>query len=667
MRKRLTPVLAVVVLTVTGWALFAASPIAGAAPVDGIHNIQHVVVIMQENRSFDNYFGTYPGANGIPAGVCAPDPLHGGCVGPFHDSADLNYGGPHAHHSHVTDVDGGKMDGFVGEAQNGLGCSTNDADCSPCVASADASQCKDVMGYHDAREIPNYWTYANNFVLQDKMFEPISSRSWPAHLQMVSGWSARCTNYSVASTCTSAVEPEGPGSGAFTTLPWTDVTHLLFNAGVSWAYYVFKGTEPDCESGAPTCTPQTQGPQTPSIWNPLPYFQDVADNGQLGNVQTLDNFFTAVNDPSSCGLPNVSWVIPNGNVSEHPPALVSAGQTYVTNLINHVMSSPCWNSTAIFLSWDDWGGFYDHVVPPVLDQLGYGIRVPGLVISPYAKTGYIDHEVLSHDAYLKFIEDVFLNGQRLDPATDGRPDPRPSVRENLVPGDLINDFDFTQTPRPPLLLPTNPPPGPASTPPAYVRPRGASPLKVPFVPAFKPCTAPNSTHGQPLAFGSCAAPEQSSDFLTVGTPDSNGLKVNSFGSMVMKARAGVNADVLYGISISDIRNKSDLSDYTGELQLDTSLRITDHNNTGNPDGPDSATVSETDFPVTVPCAATADTTIGSTCSISTSADALVPNAVVGGQRMVWQLGPVQVYDGGASGVAGSADATLFADQGLFVP
>jgi phospholipase C len=149
---------------------------------------------------------------------------------------------------------------------------------------------------------------------------------------------------------------------------------------------------------------------------------------------------------------------------------VSAGQSYVTSLINAVMSGPNWKDCAIFLAWDDWGGFYDHVVPVTVDQNGYGLRVPGLVISPYAKWGHVDHQVLSFDAYVKFIEDDFLGGQRLDPKTDGRPDPRPDVREDAEQlGDLRKDFDFDQPPRSPIPLPENPstdlqPPPPATEP-----------------------------------------------------------------------------------------------------------------------------------------------------------------------------------------------------------
>jgi hypothetical protein len=140
------------------------------------------------------------------------------------------------------------------------------------------------------------------------------------------------------------------------------------------------------------------------------------------------------------------------------------GEDYVTGLINAIMRGPDWKSTAIFLAWDDWGGFYDHVVPPHVDQNGYGLRVPALVISPYARRGYIDHQTLSFDAYLKFIEDDFLGGARLDPKTDGRPDPRPDVRESEPQlGDLVRDFNFDQLPRRPLILPQQRVPMPPPT------------------------------------------------------------------------------------------------------------------------------------------------------------------------------------------------------------
>ena len=247
---------------------------------------------------------------------------------------------------------------------------------------------------------------------------------------------------------------------------WTDLTYLLHAHQVSWAYYVQSGVQPDCndnpDQSAAGCAPVKQGAATPSIWNPLPSFTDVKADGQKGNVRNLAAFYQ---DAEHGTLPAVSWIAPSQGNSDHPPANLSAGQAYVTNLINTIMRGPDWNSTAIFLVWDDWGGFYDHVVPPVVDQNGYGLRVPAIVISPYAKRGYIDHQVLSFDAYNKFIEDDFLHGARLNPRTDGRPDPRPDVRENAsILGNLIADFNFRQQPRPPVLLPAHPPPGPASTP-----------------------------------------------------------------------------------------------------------------------------------------------------------------------------------------------------------
>ncbi len=235
---------------------------------------------------------------------------------------------------------------------------------------------------------------------------------------------------------------------------WTDLTYLLHRKNVSWAYYLDEGLQPDCENDAMVCTPKPQSANVPQIWNPLPWFETVKQDNELSNIQPLYNFYSAA---KTGDLPSVVWIIPNSVDSEHPSALVSRGQSYTTGIINEIMKSPVWNSTAIFLAWDDWGGFYDHIIPPVVDENGYGLRVPALVISPYAKKGYIDHQTLSFDAYTKFIEDDFLGGERIDPNTDQRPDNRPTVRENLSQlGNLVQDFDFNQQPRPSMILNPNP-------------------------------------------------------------------------------------------------------------------------------------------------------------------------------------------------------------------
>jgi hypothetical protein len=211
-----------------------------------------------------------------------------------------------------------------------------------------------------------------------------------------------------------------------------------------------------------------------SIWNPLPGFttfqQNVQGNPQYGShLVEVDQFYK---DVAGNQLPAVSWIVPNGAVSEHPPASVIVGMNYVTSLVNTIMQSPYYDDTVIFISWDDWGGFYDHVNPPVVDRtiggatFGYGFRVPGLVISPFVAARF-DRQILSFDAYNRLIEDLFLNSARLDPATDGRPDPRPDVREALATayiepghkkvhiGDLLNDFDFAQQPIRRVVLPNN--------------------------------------------------------------------------------------------------------------------------------------------------------------------------------------------------------------------
>lgn len=201
------------------------------------------------------------------------------------------------------------------------------------------------------------------------------------------------------------------------------------------------------------------------------FFTVSPDSSYGGRIANLDQLYV---DIANNQLPAVSWIVPSSYVSEHPrqpeQRSLTPGMNYVTAVVNTVMQSPYWNETVILLAWDDHGGFYDHVVPPVADKvggkpLGYGLRVPGIIVSPWVNAGTIDHQTMSFDAYNRLIEDLFLNSARLDPNTDGRYDPRPTVREALttvsdrfagttVPvGDLLNDFNFSETPLPPLVIP----------------------------------------------------------------------------------------------------------------------------------------------------------------------------------------------------------------------
>jgi phospholipase C len=194
---------------------------------------------------------------------------------------------------------------------------------------------------------------------------------------------------------------------------------------------------------------------TYTFWNPLPAFPVVKnDPVQFARLTDATQFYA---DVQNGALPQVSWIIPNSTLSEHPPASVATGMNYVTSLVNAVMNSPEWNSTAIFIAWDDWGGFYDHVDPPKVDQYGLGIRVPGLVISPYARQGYVDHKTYSFESWLRLVEERF----GFTPMTG---------RDNTA-NDMADAFDFTQQPRTPVAMNPNGSPYPP-TPQSPAHPTG---------------------------------------------------------------------------------------------------------------------------------------------------------------------------------------------------
>ncbi len=218
----------------------------------------------------------------------------------------------------------------------------------------------------------------------------------------------------------------------------------------------------------------------------------------------------------------------------------------------------------------------------------------------------------------------------------------------------------------------------------HPRPKGATPLRVPLVPAFNACAAPNRTHGPPLAFPSCNPPVQSSNSITVGSPDFNGAAANADGFVSLAVKVGVpgppeDSDVMIKSSGTDVRckagtaacgsaNAADGADYTGELQGNATIRITDHfNAVAAGGGTDPATVVDIPFPVNATCAATASTAIGGTCTANTSANATVPGAVKDGKRAIVEIGQISVIDGGPDGLVGTSPNTLFAIQGIFIP
>jgi phospholipase C len=435
-------------------------PTPAIDPAAGIDNIDHLIFVVQENRSFDHYFGTFPGANGIPRNAdgsfapCLPDAEREDfCHRPYHDTDTFDVGAPHSKRASDMAVNGGAMDGFVRVQQTMTNKCKGGLEPAVCRRASPGPQGQsDVMGFHTNDQIPNYWAYAETHVLQDRMFAPTDGWTHPAHLYLVSGWSAYCTDLNDVNTCTTMLEKPSdgpiwsPDQGGPRPYIWADITWLLYKQGVSWAYYVGPGTcnEPPCEDNDKA--------KTPPHYNPLPGFKTVEVSGQLDRIQPHGRYFRAAREGT---LPSVSWVVPvYGGRSEHPPHDLREGQAWVTRVINAAMHGPAWERTAIFLVWDDWGGFYDHVPPIRVDEGGWGIRVPALLISPWADRDLdVDHQTLSFDAYLKLIEDRFLGGRRLDGENDGWPDPRPTIREELEQlGDLRTAFNFSQEPIPPLIL-----------------------------------------------------------------------------------------------------------------------------------------------------------------------------------------------------------------------
>ena len=336
------------------------------------------------------------------------------------------------------------------------------------------------MGYHDAREIPNYWAYAQNFVLDDHMFEPNRSWSLPAHLYMVSAWSALLHEARRPDELPQrhhAARGQPPNHGGVrdrrrsirrSHFAWTDLTYLLHRDHVSWGYYIEQGTRGRLRQRRDDLRAAAAGVgkglhDVPASGTRCRSSTTSTQDGQTGNVQDVSTASTRPRAPGRCPRSPGSCRIRPTPSTRRRQVTRRAGVRHRPDQHDHARAR---TGTAPRSSSPGTTGAASTTTSRRRRSTrnGYGLRVPAIVISPYAKRGlHRPPDAVSFDAYIKFIEDDFLGGQRLDPRPTAAPTPGPtSARTRPILGNLAKDFDFTQTPRPPMLLPLHPRPGPAS-------------------------------------------------------------------------------------------------------------------------------------------------------------------------------------------------------------
>ena len=430
--------------------------------------IEHFIYIVQENHSFDNYFGTFPDANGIPAGTLLPDYPGGPLTKkPFLcHLTSVPHDLTHAWVAAKLAYDNGAMDGFLWaewplglryygrgistptpnpdlvrirpkqrnraqaaigampEALSPLGFADDEDEEAPdieeqneAILAAEPSGLSPpnvksrpswviyAISYVDFTIIPNYWEYARKYTLCDEFFSSLAGTSAPNHLYLVAAQSGGLvTDF---------------GRGNIAVFSFRSIIELLSQSNVTWKYYSGSGD-----------------PFEVNIWRPLPGFrkfaQDPSLNSHLGRTEKF------YEDLKNGTLPQVCWLVPPGSLSEHPPRDVQDGMWYVTDLVNAVMQSRYWQNCAIIVTWDDFGGFYDHVPPIQTDEYGFGFRVPALVISPYSRSGVVEHTTYDFTSMLKLIETKF--GLSSLTQRDG------------ASNTMLECFNFTQTPLSPDII-----------------------------------------------------------------------------------------------------------------------------------------------------------------------------------------------------------------------
>ncbi|HEY1975684.1 MAG TPA: alkaline phosphatase family protein [Candidatus Baltobacteraceae bacterium] len=378
--------------------------------------IKHIVILIQENRSFDDFFATFRGADGATHGKMKT--ATGVVTVPLVKGDLLTRDVAHVHATFVKEYDGGKMDGF---------------------ANANAGSNRGQIGqyvyrYVDPEQIQPYWAMAKQYVLADHMFQTQSSGSFTAHQDLVAGGTAIGKWASViddpipsnppwgcdasAHTATNLINVKREverGAGPFPCFKWKTLANLIDRAGLTWRYYT---PNVCCAGGA--------------LWNAFDAIDAVrySDEWKDNVISPPSGVFAVARRGM---LPSVTWVVPQVHDSDHPGGGPDTGPQWVARVVDAIGEGPHWNSTAIIVVWDDWGGLFDHVPPPQLDYQGLGFRVPMLVISPYAKKGYVSHTQYEFGSILRFVENTFSLGSLY--ATDARAT------------SIADCFDFHQAPR----------------------------------------------------------------------------------------------------------------------------------------------------------------------------------------------------------------------------
>jgi phospholipase C len=374
----------------------------------GLTKIQHIIFIIKENRTFDTYFGTYPGADGATSATISTGQVIP--LGHTPDQTPRDIAG-HGWYDAIAGTDNGAMDQFdliPGASING-----------------------DMLGLTQLtqKDIPNYFAYAQNFVLADKMYSSMKGASWANHLYLVGAQAGGAftipkttvNSWGCDANPTASVQvwdADDTVSAPFPCFDFQTLADELQAAGISWKFYAPPQSDPSYVYSALDGINHIRfGP----LWTT--------------NVVSDTQFAT---DAKNGNLPAVSWVVMRATSNEHPPSGSCAGENWTVAQMNALMQGSDWSTSAVFLTWDDFGGFYDHVPPPTLDKFGLGPRVPLLIISPYAKKNFVSHTQYEFSSVLKFIEERY----GLSALTE----------RDATANDTTDSFDFTQTARGPFIL-----------------------------------------------------------------------------------------------------------------------------------------------------------------------------------------------------------------------